>query len=171
MCFNWWLYKGVYFNTNEVLVSMIVKSVQYNCHILWARKWRTYNETCSDCHCLFLQMLLNLILCNSKVVKSFYRWFSSSIVNIVTETGLSRNHGLIPGRGKSFFSSPNHPGWSWGSPGLIFSGYWAFFCWTQSGCHMKLNTPSSAEVKNEWSYNFIPQYAFMACSGETLPWG
>lgn len=47
------------------------------------------------------------------------------VVIIVTEiqAGLLRNFGLIPNRGKIFFSSGNHPEWVWGPPILLFSGY------------------------------------------------
>jgi hypothetical protein len=40
-----------------------------------------------------------------------------------------------------------------------------------SGCEADRSPPSSAEVKNAWSYNPLPQYVFMAwlSTGTTLP--
>jgi hypothetical protein len=31
------------------------------------------------------------------------------------------------------------------------------------------STPFSTEVKNDWNYTYMPPYAFMACTGVTLP--
>jgi hypothetical protein len=52
---------------------MIVRILAVQLPNIADKRGRNYNETCSDCHCLFLQMLLNLRLCNSSVVKSFYK--------------------------------------------------------------------------------------------------
>jgi hypothetical protein len=35
--------------------------------------------------------------------------------------------GLIPGRSKKLFSSPECPNRLWGMPNLIFNVYWGFF--------------------------------------------
>ena len=43
----------------------------------------------------------------------------------------------------------------WGLPNLILIGYWGFFCWMHSYWCMKLNTPSSAQVKNEYSCTYF----------------
>jgi hypothetical protein len=35
--------------------------------------------------------------------------------------------GLIPGRGKRFFSTTQRPDWLWGSPNLLSNGYQELF--------------------------------------------
>jgi hypothetical protein len=67
---------------------------------------------------------------------------------------------LTSSRNWEFFSSP-HPERLWGPPiqwvpGAIFLGVkWP-------GREDDHSPPSSAEVKNAWSYTSTPQYAFMA---------
>jgi len=47
-------------------------------------------------------------------------------------------------------SYPHH---LWGPHSLLFNGYWGSFLGVkQSGCKVNHSPPSSAEVKNEWSY-------------------
>jgi hypothetical protein len=40
---------------------------------------------------------------------------------------MTENFGLIPGRGRRFLSSPNHPDRLSGPPSLLFHGYWGCF--------------------------------------------
>jgi len=85
--------------------------------------------------------------------------------------------GSIPGRGWEYFSSPPRLDRLWGPPSLLSNGYQGFFPWgvTRPGRETDNLPPSSAEVKNAWSYPSTSQYAFMAyCSikgstGTTLP--
>jgi hypothetical protein len=76
---------------------------------------------------------------------------------------ITRGMGLHFQWGQIFFSSPLHPERLWGS--LIFpsSGQWGFLSqglmWLR---HEADHSPSSsAEVKNMWSYNSVPPYAFI----------
>jgi hypothetical protein len=78
--------------------------------------------------------------------------------------------GSSPGRGWQFFSTPPCPNWLWNPSRLLSNGYQGLFPWLEAD-H---SPPSSAELKNEWSYISTPQYAFMAlCSvkaqAEILP--
>jgi hypothetical protein len=63
---------------------------------------------------------------------------------------------------------PTQPPIQW-VPGVLSLGV------SRPGCEADHSPPSSAEVKNAWSYNFTPQYAFMAwypikkSTGTTLP--
>jgi hypothetical protein len=41
--------------------------------------------------------------------------------------GLWAGWGLIPRRGKRFFSSPQCPDWLWGPPSLLYNGYQGLF--------------------------------------------
>jgi hypothetical protein len=71
------------------------------------------------------------------------------------------NHGimvLIPSRSKRFFFSPMCSDWLWDLPSLLFTGFQG-----RLGLEADLSHPSSAEVKNEWKWNYIsvPPYAFM----------
>ena len=74
-------------------------------------------------------------------------------------SGRSRKRASIPCRGKGFlFSYPNR---FWDPADLVFNDYWR----SKSG-H---SPPSTAEVKNEWSYTFAPPiYRPAACRGSFL---
>jgi hypothetical protein len=39
----------------------------------------------------------------------------------------------------------------------------------QLGCEADHSPPSSAEVKNDWSYTYTLPYVLMVCTGTTLP--
>jgi len=54
---------------------------------------------------------------------------------------------------------------------LLFRGYRGvpLLDVKQLGDEAEHSSPSSAKVKNEWSYTFTPHYTFMACIGITLP--
>jgi hypothetical protein len=65
--------------------------------------------------------------------------------------------GSNSGRVKRFSSSPKRPHWLWGPPSLVFIGYLVYFpVVKRSGCGVDHSSPSSAEVKNEWSYTSAP---------------
>ena len=76
-----------------------------------------------------------------------------------------RYHGLIPSRGE--IGSPD-PGWFCGSRNLSL-GTRVSVPGSKSGTDVKLNTPSSPEVKNEWSCTCTTPYSFMAYTEKTLP--
>ena len=56
-------------------------------------------------------------------------------------------------RSKGFFSSPKRPDQLWGPPRLIFNWYRRSFPGVRrQGRDVDYSLPSSAEVKNKWSY-------------------
>jgi hypothetical protein len=76
---------------------------------------------------------------------------------------------LNPSRGKRFTHLQNRADWLLGPPGLLFNGYWGSFLGVKwLWCEVNHSLPSSAKVKNEWNYTFIPLYAFMAWTGTAL---
>jgi len=55
------------------------------------------------------------------------------------------------------FSPPNHSDRLWGQPGPLFYGWRGSFPWVKrTGRDVDHSPSSSAEVKNEWSYNYSP---------------
>jgi hypothetical protein len=70
-------------------------------------------------------------------------------------------------QGQGFIFSSLCPQRLWSPPSLLSNRYRGLFCWgvKQLGREADHSSPSSAEVKNAWSYTSTPQYAFMAwCS-------
>jgi hypothetical protein len=66
---------------------------------------------------------------------------------------------------KGFFSSPPCPDWLWGPSSPLSKGMEGGALSPEvkrSGRESDHSPPSSAEVKNAWSYTSTPQYAFMA---------
>jgi hypothetical protein len=76
----------------------------------------------------------------------------SSSVGIATGYGLD-DRGSIPGRGWEFFSSAPRPDRYWGPPSLLSNRYREV---KRPGPETDYWPPSSAEVKNVWSYTSIP---------------
>jgi hypothetical protein len=79
-----------------------------------------------------------------------------SLVNLFWVFNVFR--GSSPGRGSEFFSSPPRPDRLWGPPILLSNGYKGFFFLglRRPGCGALHSSPSSAEVKNAWSYTSTP---------------
>ena len=70
-----------------------------------------------------------------------------------------------------FFSIPKRPDRLWGQPSFLFSEcvrgiYQGVKRPKRDADHAP---PSSAEVKNDWSYISTLPYVFMACRGTNLP--
>jgi len=57
---------------------------------------------------------------------------------------------------KRFFSSPKCPDQLWGTPSILFSGYWDRFPGVKWLAY---------EVTNEWRYTSLHLCAIMACNG------
>jgi hypothetical protein len=67
------------------------------------------------------------------------------------------------GAGKKFSSLSPHPDWLWGSPNLLLDAYQGLSLGVKWLEHESDHSPpSSAEVKNAWSYTSTPPYVFMA---------
>jgi hypothetical protein len=69
-----------------------------------------------------------------------------------------RNQHLILDRGKIFFSLLQHPKWVWSPPTLLSRGALAALTpeVKRPGCETDHAPPSSAKVRNVWSYNSTP---------------
>ena len=62
-----------------------------------------------------------------------------------------------PGRGKILSLLQNNPDCLFGTPSLVFSGYPGSSIGVKwLGHDVNHSSPSSADVKNEWSYTFAP---------------
>ena len=78
--------------------------------------------------------------------------------------------GFVSRQGKGYFCSPKYPNRLWGPPKVPFSRYGSFFSLGSIRRGVKLTTPSSTEIKNEWSYiSTPPVYTFMMWMGTLLP--
>jgi hypothetical protein len=61
---------------------------------------------------------------------------------------------------------PKRPDHLWGSPNLLFSGYWCYFLeLKRTGRDIDHSTPSSAGVRNDWIYTSTPLCSFMSWKG------
>jgi hypothetical protein len=59
--------------------------------------------------------------------------------------------------GKCFFSSPQCPGWLWGSLSLLFIVYWSSSLWVKwPGYDVDRSFLFSAEVENDCNYTSTP---------------
>jgi hypothetical protein len=69
-----------------------------------------------------------------------------------------KDRGSIPGGGWEFFSSPPRPERLWGRPSLLSNGYLGALSLGKKrpGREADHSPPSSAEVKNAWSYTSTP---------------
>jgi hypothetical protein len=81
-----------------------------------------------------------------------------------------RNLGSISRRKKKLFSDPKLPEKLWAPKASYSKGVWNYFLGgaKQPGREADNSPPSSAEVKNEWSYTSSAPYAFVACKRITL---
>jgi hypothetical protein len=94
-----------------------------------------------------------------------------SKVNNVEEISAGEIHGKVayPGRGKTFCSSPKSPDWPWGPPNLLFNGnQGSFLEIKQSVCETDHSSPTSTEVKNEWSYTPSSFICFDGVNGDNF---
>jgi hypothetical protein len=73
--------------------------------------------------------------------------------------------GLIPGRDKRFFSSPQHPYQLWGPPHFFIQWVQRLFPWELSGQGVEADhsSPSSAEVKNSGVVPPLPCVFMLQC--------
>jgi len=90
----------------------------------------------------------------------------NSVVGTTQRAGWSG--GSNPDRGKKFFSS-KFPDLFWGPPSHRFIGCLGTFLQAKRPVRYDNHTTrSNSDVKNEWSYNFIPAHAFINRRGTTL---
>jgi hypothetical protein len=69
-----------------------------------------------------------------------------SSLGIATGYGMD-GRGSIPGRGKSFFSTPQRPEQFWDLPSLLSNEYWGnIFPWIKQSGRETDSPPSSSEV-------------------------
>jgi hypothetical protein len=101
-----------------------------------------------------------LILCNEYT--RHCSW--DSVVRTVTglQAGQSSNCGFIPSRGNTFFPSPSVQTTSANRPAYRRGVSMAATLVKQLKCEAHHSLPSSAKVKNGWSYTSTP-YVFMVC--------
>jgi hypothetical protein len=102
-------------------------------------------------------------------------WESRSRDSVVANWSI---RGSNPGRGKRFFSSPKRRDRLWAPLSLLLKGYRSPFPWVQrSRREVTHSPPSSAPVKNRWSYTSTPirlhdldreNFAFLWESGRSL---
>ena len=65
--------------------------------------------------------------------------------------------GSNPGKEKGFFLNPERPDRLWGTPTFLLNGSRGSFPGLKrTGRDVDNSSPSSAEVKNEWSYTSTP---------------
>ena len=84
-------------------------------------------------------------------------WCRDSSVSIVSRLRAARTRGLILGKGKESYSSPERTDSLCSSPSLLYKGYLKFFLGVRrSKCEVNHQSPSSAKVKKEWSYTYTP---------------
>jgi len=63
------------------------------------------------------------------------------------------DQGSFPCRGRGIFSLPPRPDQIWSPHNLLYDGHWRHLPWVkEAGCETDHSPPSSAVVKNEWSY-------------------
>jgi len=68
-----------------------------------------------------------------------------------------KTRGWTHGRGKRCLSSPNTPDWLQGPPSLLFNGYQCCSPMVnRAGRLVDHSSQFRVEVKNKWSYTFIP---------------
>jgi len=76
----------------------------------------------------------------------------------------------IPGRGKTFFSTPEHPQQLCGPPRLLFNEYWQSYPRCRGHWGMKLTTHVHLvpRLRMCGTICLLPLYAFMPCTRTTL---
>jgi hypothetical protein len=108
------------------------------------RKWTSILRLISDVHTKWW-------LCPSICLSVYHNtcWSRDSSVSIVTrlQDGRLENRGLIPGRGKRFLPSPQHPERLWSPPSLLANAYRRLFPQEQDGQSTELTTHLRLESK------------------------
>jgi hypothetical protein len=78
--------------------------------------------------------------------------------------------GLNHGRGKWFFSSPNHPDWLWSLPSFLFNWYQCFFLEVKHRDMMLItHLYLMMRLRMTGVLPLLPPHAFMAWTITTLP--
>ena len=94
-----------------------------------------------------------------------------NVVNLVKRLQTVLSGVWIPAGRRNLSLLQKDPDWLWSSPSLHWNGCRGSFPWVKRVRDKRLTAypPVTAKFKNEWSYTFIPPYAFMACIGTILP--
>jgi hypothetical protein len=76
----------------------------------------------------------------------------------------------IPDRGKTFFSTPEHPQQLCGPPGLLFNEYWRSYprCGSHWGMKLITHVHLVPPLRKSGTICLIPLNTFMACTRTTL---
>jgi hypothetical protein len=111
------------------------------------------------CKCEFWYELLLSLSLTDFLKEMIAQTFSYPLRVLRTGYGLD-GRGLIPCGSEKSFSTSLRPHRLWGFLVSCTVAAWGFFIWRKAYCL----PPSSAEVKNPWSYTSATLFVFMTCS-------
>jgi len=122
-------------------------------------------------------ILLSFGTAHCKLVDTFLRHIRMSNGHRPSQRSRYRDYATVStfrgsnsGRGRNFLSSPKRPYRLWYPLSIPLNGYWCSFPGLKrSGRDVDHSAPSSADVKNEWTFTSPPLHAFMVWTGATLP--
>jgi hypothetical protein len=129
-------------------------------------RWMMLIFFCWDAHLLVTKVnvfsevinLCSIHLLNAKcwhIIVIFFKWLLFKHVlflKVLHRVGIAMGYGLdsqgsVSDSGKRFFSTPQHLGWLWGPPSLLYNGYWGLFP-RSKGWNVKLATQLHLEPRS-----------------------